>query len=237
MKKNIKIQYIYHSGFSVELEGRQFIFDYYSGQIDLINLQGKNTFIFASHGHPDHYNPVIFEWQKENPSLKYILSSDIALPNEKYEEPNLYWLSPYEEIQVSGIQIKAYGSTDLGVSFLVQWAGVTMFHAGDLNWWHWWGETPEEIAKAEKEFKREISKIKGVEIDVAFFPVDPRLEHNYTLGADYFIQEIGPKALIPMHFGKNVDEPIQYSQKMKDKNTRTKVILLAKPLEKVLLDV
>lgn len=33
-------------------------------------------------------------------------------------------------------------STDEGVAFLVTAEGRTVFHAGDLNWWHWEGEDP-----------------------------------------------------------------------------------------------
>ena len=36
------------------------------------------------------------------------------------------------------IKVKAYGSTDAGVSFLVTTSGGRkIFHAGDLNDWHW----------------------------------------------------------------------------------------------------
>ncbi len=38
--------------------------------------------------------------------------------------------------------IRAYGSTDLGVSFYVEAEGKRFFHAGDLNDWHWNQEVP-----------------------------------------------------------------------------------------------
>ena len=31
----------------------------------------------------------------------------------------------------------ALKSTDEGVAFLVEVNGVVIYHAGDLNWWHW----------------------------------------------------------------------------------------------------
>ena len=55
-----------------------------------------------------------------------------------------------------------------------------------------------------KAFKTEIHKIQGEEIDVAFFPVDSRLEEFYYLGGNYFIETLSPKLFIPMHFGDNV---------------------------------
>ena len=47
----------------------------------------------------------------------------------------------------------ASGSTDEGVSFCVDFAGVTLFHAGDLNLWHWRDESSvTEIESAQRAF-------------------------------------------------------------------------------------
>ncbi|GAB6178781.1 MBL fold metallo-hydrolase [Desulfotomaculum defluvii] len=221
--QNLRIEYIYHSGFVVESETALFVFDYYQGSVNL--KKDKQIYVFSSHAHHDHFNPVIFEWQGERLDIQYILSSDIySQLSPMHTSANLTFLSPYEEKKIGDIQIKAYGSTDEGISFLIKHNGSHIFHAGDLNWWYWWGETKEEIEKAEKMFKEEISKLKGEIIDIAFFPVDPRLEHNYSLGAEYFIQEVKPKFLIPMHFWENTEVISQFADKMK--NSTTKVITL-----------
>lgn len=225
----IKIQYLYQSGFCVEIKNRLFIFDYMEGQVD---LGEKSTMVFCSHGHFDHYNTAIFDWQEKKQNIQYILSDDIPIQHPKL---NIYKISPYDEILVEDVKIKAYGSTDLGVSFLIQWAGVTLFHAGDLNWWHWWEDTPQETDRAEKEFKNEIAKMLGEAVDVAFFPVDPRLEDNYSLGADYFIHEINPKFLIPMHFGEDFETSGQFAEKMKDSPTR--IIIFTEREQEIVLSI
>ncbi|KUO61407.1 MAG: hydrolase [Gracilibacter sp. BRH_c7a] len=224
----IKIKYLYHSGFRVETSKHIFIFDYYKGNVD---MGDKDTYVFSSHGHPDHFNKEIFQWQKQKPNIKYILSDDISI---KQKKGNIFVMSPYDEIKVDDVIIKAFGSTDLGVSFLIQFLGTNLFHAGDLNWWYWSQDVPEEIKRAEILFKKEIAKIKGESIDIAFFPVDPRLEHNYCVGADYFIQEISPKVLIPMHFGDNGETAKQYAEKMKDSPTR--IIDIAEKGQELVLD-
>lgn len=208
-----KVQYIYHSGFIVETAQYILIFDYFQGPV---KLKGKRTIVFASHNHADHYNPVILNWQKENPEIDYVFSSDI---NIKHNKGKIKLLSPYEETAIDNVQIKTFGSTDLGVSFLVSCNNLDIFHAGDLNWWYWWGESFEEIANAEKLYKEEIAKLKGTNIDIAFFPVDPRLEHNYRVGADYFIEQISPKILIPMHFADHPETAEKYAEIMKDSPT------------------
>ena len=51
--KNVKIQYLFNSGFSVETENHQLIFDCYKF---FPKLSHKDTTVFVSHSHPDHYN-------------------------------------------------------------------------------------------------------------------------------------------------------------------------------------
>ena len=103
-------------------------------------------------------------------------------------------------LKFDDIRIKTYGSTDEGISFEVSVESKVIFHAGDLNWWHWEGETEQEKEAAQKIFFKEIDILKGSKIDIAFFPVDPRLEDAYYYGGKYFIEEVCPKVFIPMHF-------------------------------------
>jgi L-ascorbate metabolism protein UlaG (beta-lactamase superfamily) len=225
----VKIKYLYHSGFMVEAKNHLFIFDYFKGKVD---FGEKTPLVFSSHSHQDHFNPEIFQWEKEKPGINYILSDDIPVP---YPKSNYYSMSPYQEIRVGDVRIRTYGSTDLGVSYLVQCEGVTLFHAGDLNWWHWWDDSPSEMRRAEEAYKREIERIKGEAMDVAFFPVDPRLKDYYSRGADYFIREIAPQILIPMHFGEDTALPGQYAAQMNNK--RTRIVMLKKSNQEITLEI
>ena len=62
-------------------------------------------------------------------------------------------------------------------------------------------------------FKFEIEKIKGNNIDICFFPIDGRLKDFYYLGGEYFIKEIIPKILIPMHFREEFEITKSFSQR------------------------
>lgn len=229
-KLDIKINYLYHSGFAVETTNYVMIFDYFkdspiqklkniaNGAVGEGDLKtDKKILVFSSHSHSDHFNPVILDWENLRPDIKFIFSSDIKVEK---KSKNIDLLSAYEEITIDDAYIKAYGSTDIGISFLVNVDGVSIFHAGDLNWWYWWDDTEEEIEKAENWFKEEVEKIKGEKIDIAFFPVDQRLEHNYCIGAKYFIQEINPSVLIPMHFGDKFETTERFSDEMKGASTK-----------------
>lgn len=231
---NIKINYLYHSGFSVETKNYFLVFDYYkdfvesgiksieNGAVGNGNLKiNKHIIVFSSHSHGDHYNPAILDWSKIRPDIKYVFSSDISIESGiKQEIKNINQISAYQEINIEDAYIKAYGSTDIGVSFLVKVDGVTIFHAGDLNWWYWWDDTKKEIEKAERLYKQEIEKIKREKIDIAFFPVDQRLEHNYSKGAEYFIEELNPSIFVPMHFGDNYETSLKFAEEKKQLNTK-----------------
>ncbi|HZH93368.1 MAG TPA: hypothetical protein VFD79_04635, partial [Tissierellaceae bacterium] len=70
---------------------------------------------------------------------------------------------------------------------------------------HWEEDSQEEKDIMERDFKSEIERIRGREIDIAFFPVDPRLGKHYYLGGKYFIDNIKPKHFFPLHFGDNFE--------------------------------
>jgi len=228
---NIKIKYLYHSGFLVETDKNLLLFDYYQGTLEgLVKESPKNIVIFCSHSHPDHFNPVILEWQMDRPDIQYIFSHDISVPK---TVENIKYLSPYEGHEIGDLKIKAYNSTDIGVSFLVEDEGIRLFHAGDLNWWYWYNDTPEGMAKAEKDFKDEVQKIKGENIDIAFFPVDPRLEQNYSAGAEHFIQELAPRIFIPMHFSDSPEIAKKFKDKVKEHPS--KILILSQKGQELIL--
>ena len=46
-------------------------------------------------------------------------------------------------------------------------------------------------------FQREIDKIKGIDIDYAFVPLDPRQEDDYFRGAKYLLENTNVKTMFP----------------------------------------
>lgn len=202
-KLDVKVEYIFNSGFTVETKNHFLIFDYYKGDI---NFSNKKTTVFVTHGHADHYNPQIFNFKGD---IDYVISDDLKV------EQNVNYVKPGSEIKLNDIDIKVFGSTDLGVSILVCVDNLNIFHAGDLNWWYWENDSDEEKSDMEKQFKAEIDKIKDNDIDLAFFPVDPRLGEAFSKGGEYFIDEVSPKYFVPMHFGDNYDATTSFIHKIK----------------------
>lgn len=205
MLNGLKIYYIHHSCFIIEMIDTVILFDFYNDSVEskeyVTNIlkKSKHRYIFSSHSHADHYSESIFDFENKFNNIEYILSHDIKLTK---KNSNYHSLFSNNELILNNIKIKSFGSTDAGVSYLVTLYGINIFHAGDLNWWHWGEEdTEEEKIAMEKRFKRIIKNITDthLKIDISFFPVDPRLEDKTFLGVDYFIKKLSPKYLIPMH--------------------------------------
>ncbi|NLM77998.1 MAG: MBL fold metallo-hydrolase [Ruminococcaceae bacterium] len=228
MSGKLTVTYLHHSGFMVQTASRLLLFDYYSdpGRPEqqtrnaacvkdaIQNPEISQVFIFVSHAHRDHFDAAIFAFERLAKPVWYIFSSDIA-PRPPYNR--LIQLAPGQVKSLNGLQIHTYGSTDEGVSFLVKINGLNLFHAGDLNWWHWSDEsTPEELVAYENDFKQIIGQIGALRIDVAFFPVDPRLKESYWYGGHYFIQSLRPKIFFPMHFGYAYTVTERFQQKISD---------------------
>lgn len=196
----MNVTYFNHSGFSVETENKVLVFDYYSqgGRLDFFDpkdYMGKDIVFFVSHNHDDHFDSRILRWAEK---ATYVISDDIKLDaNFKgkvlFVEPNLSYY-------FQGMTIETLRSNDEGVAFLVEVDGRVIYHGGDLNWWHWNGEGDAFNDGIAKSYQEEIQKIKGKKIDVAFIPADLRLEDKYCWATDYFMDEIGAKAVFPMHF-------------------------------------
>ncbi|MBS7009737.1 MBL fold metallo-hydrolase [Anaerostipes sp.] len=194
----MKVTFIEHSGFCVELEHTVLLFDYYKGEIPDMP-EDKELYVFASHSHHDHFNPKIFELEKTCKKIHYILSEDIpAKASEKITK-----IGEHENKTIGSIRVETLKSNDEGVAFLVTAEGKTIYHAGDLNWWYWNGEPEDDNEYMIRTYKEEVERLKGRDIDLAFLLLDPRQEDKYCKGINYFMEEIHPKAVFPMHaFGE-----------------------------------
>jgi len=202
-----EIRYLYNSGFAVKTERHFFIFDYYldtprgcgleKGVIHPDEIRDLDVVVFASHRHPDHYNPRIFSWRKTVKQIRYVLSDDI-----KTTEDALM-VHPGLEYDMGDLGVRVLESTDVGAAFLIKADGLCIYHAGDLNLWYWNGEPDIDNQQMETRYKEQIDKLKGEKIDLAFVPVDPRLEENDLLGLDYFMRTVDAELAIPMHFSDN----------------------------------
>lgn len=207
----MQLCYILHSGFAIIGEKVTVIIDYFMDSSvipfrkgivrkKLLKRPGK-IYVLSTHHHKDHFNRKILSWKKERPDITYIFSKDIF--NHRLATPEeAICLKKGDVYEDSSIRVEAFGSTDAGVSYLIKVDGITFFHAGDLNNWHWNEESTEsEIRRAEEKFAEEMEFIgqSVSEVDVTMFPVDPRLGKDYMKGPKQFIEQIKTTIFVPMH--------------------------------------
>lgn len=224
MEQLLNITYYHHSGFSAALDDVLLIFDYWLGENGELPEKKRITpaflssfkeiYVFISHEHQDHLDPVVFEWRKDFP-VTYLVSYDMPVGTRGKR------VSPGDELILSPrVKVKAFDSTDLGVSFLVDLQGIKIFHAGDLNFWHWREEsTVKEIEEADEAFRRAVDPIMKETIDLAFFPVDPRQGRLFDAGANYFILSVKPRVLIPMHFWGRAEIAVEFARRSRCRQT------------------
>lgn len=198
----VEIIFLAHSGFLVKIVDTAFVFDYYRDPVNALkkNLTDvKNLYIFCSHAHYDHFSPDILALEKM--ASRYILGFDIAqtATSRKFSKEKTVFLQPHASFIDDKIQVKAYGSTDEGVSFALAYDGWNIFHAGDFNWWHWKEDTEENQKFAKNGFHKQLKYLDGQAFDLVFFPVDGRLEEYAAIGAKEFCRRIQVKHLIAMH--------------------------------------
>lgn len=192
----MRVTYIDHSSFLLELGQAAFLFDWFRGEIPPI-APDKKLFVLVSHAHADHYSPEVFERFAGRPDTQFILSSDVPAPRLRAQVTRL---APHEAANFVGVRIETLGSTDAGVSFVVEYAGQRIFHMGDLNWWDWGAEdTPQEAEQMERAYRAELAWLRDMPIDLAFVPLDPRLSSAFYRGIDTLMRTLDVRWAIPMH--------------------------------------
>ena len=164
LQRKMTLTYIFHSGFVLETEQSILVFDYWmdpSGVMDSVLRSEKPMYVFSSHFHEDHFTKEIFEWKKQKLDITYILSKDIYKHRRASKEDADVWLAKGGTWSDDTISVWALGSTDSGVSWIVETEDKAaikreqsqacldsaerkqarpkvkrIFHAGDLNNWY-----------------------------------------------------------------------------------------------------
>ncbi len=204
-----KIWFANHAGWVFQTANNLLIVDYWSrgnqpekpclanGWIDPEEIKDFNVTVLVSHAHPDHYDPVIWEWRETIPNIRYILGME-APGQEGYEV-----IQPHSTLEFDNFKVTAFESNDSGVGFVIEVDGVTVFHPGDhanetrdFSGTYW-----PEIEYVKENFSN---------IDIAMMPIRgcglPDVE-SVRLGVIRTLEELKPKVFLPMH---SVDDGFQY---------------------------
>ncbi len=226
----LRAQYIYHSGFYVETDHKILLFDWYKGKLPKLP-EDKAIYVFVSHFHGDHYGNCIWSLPQERTS--YILDRKVNpgfSRKKKIEEGKIkaYMLSAHKHYSIEGVEIDTLFSTDEGLAFSVKVDGYRIYHAGDLNIWYWEDEPMEDNKWQQGSYQKEMEYLKqslgGEEIDLAFLPLDPRLEKHAADGFLSFMRQIPCKKVFPMHYWGKREKALDYTKDAEFDFCRDKIV-------------
>ena len=200
------VTFLGHSGFLAELPTVTLLFDWWKGELPALR-PGVPLYVFASHRHEDHFDPKIFALDGGPRDVRFVLGHDIKLSIRNLERwgvspgtaEKCHILRGGQTCTLPQATVEALSSTDEGEAFLVKADGLTLFHAGDLNWWHWEGEDKAWNNNMAANFKKYTEPLRGRTIDLAMLPLDPRLGEAGFWGPKYFLELADIKQFLPMH--------------------------------------
>lgn len=242
MAKQAAVTFFYQSSFTVAINKTLLVFSYWETDNPALpevcrlsekDLQGfNNIVVFIPRNAKEHNDPAVFAFKKSFP-ISYVVADDARDSVPKGD--NIRIVGEGDMISVANVTVGAHGSTDAGVSFMVRADGVRVFHAGDLNLWHWREEnTLREITRAEEVFYSTVDRLPKDPIDICMFPVDPNLGGFYAAGANHFIMKVKPTFFFPMHWASRPEIAMDYARRMH--TLRTTVHALTQPRETALID-
>jgi L-ascorbate metabolism protein UlaG (beta-lactamase superfamily) len=205
------VWYLRHAGWAVRLGDALLIFDYQesmgmedvtedtprnlgNGFINPAEIGDLDLFVFVTHAHGDHYDPVIFEWQGEIESLTYFIGWG-EQPESHCERfagadadchimGGLRAMALLDDIQVHTIDSDHNDIPE--VAYLVRYGDWTVYHNGDYMADHVDDYT----------YLKTISD----RIDVAFVTGYPDRRWPHVDRAVHLAREFDVPVLFPFHF-------------------------------------
>ena len=130
----MRVTYLAHSGFLIELSAVSLLFDWWKGSLPPLP-EGKPLLVFVSHGHEDHFDPHIFALDDGTREVRFLLGKGLHLGKGSMAKWGVSEATAgkcrlvrggddFEALP--GIRVEALRSTDAGVAYLVTAEGQTI---------------------------------------------------------------------------------------------------------------
>lgn len=225
----MKVTFIHHSCFAVELTDTVLVFDYFEGdRVNGFTFSGilpqfapeKSIYFLASHKHQDHFDMNILKLAEVYPDIHFVLSKDAKMSPHfmsKHGIPDkarelVTYVIPDKKYKIGEIEVETLRSTDAGVAFLVSAEGKRIYHAGDLHNWKFEGAGELINGKMERGYRYALKHLEKQHLNLAFVVLDPRLGEHTNLGFVYFMKHIEADYVFPMHMWQDYSVIAKYKQ-------------------------
>lgn len=214
------LTYFYQSGFSIGVDKTLLIFSYFENT-DVLSRHKyalsprelrpfNNIVVFIPNRCREHFDPAVFEFPKLLP-IEYVVSDDAKdmVP----EGVSAHIVQAGDVLQLDNVAVEVCPSSGLGVSYFVRVNGVRIFHAGDLNLWHWHDEgNSHDTELATARFESVMASLPTEPMDLCMFPLDPNQGRYFDSGANRFIMRLKPRVFVPMHWRERDEIAASYAQ-------------------------
>jgi L-ascorbate metabolism protein UlaG (beta-lactamase superfamily) len=216
-EKESCVWYLGHCGYAVKTKSKLLIFDYQeqvrlpdrsgvrapaqrslcNGWVDPDEIRDLDVLVFVSHSHSDHYDPVIFSWEKRVKKIAYIFGWKERDGGNCHSLP-----APRGSLALDGVEIFTVNSFHAGVpesGFLVKLDGLTFFFQGDYIGRMGGDEAPLTVSDDLNYLKSRYDRI-----DLLFAHAgtwEPQLE---------MLESFRPAMVFPMHYGYREERYAHY---------------------------
>jgi ankyrin repeat protein/L-ascorbate metabolism protein UlaG (beta-lactamase superfamily) len=182
-----------HAGWAVKTKSRLLVFDYWAygekpeagrlanGRIDPQEIRGLPVFVFSSHVHFDHFDPIIMTWEKIVPRITYIFGFQ-PFREARYH----YLLDDRQTGNIGGLEIYSVrdgSGGEAGVGFLVQSDGLAVYFGDDYKGRALEPEPFDDLVR------------KAIKIDLAFL----RMDEISRAASTHVLRNLKPGTVFPMH--------------------------------------
>lgn len=177
------------------------------GYIDPDELRSFEVYVFVTHSHQDHFDPVILEWQDQIDRITYFFGWQ-AGSNPEYR----YMIGPRAHTQSGGVEVYTINShSDVPeVSYLVKVDGLTIYHNGDYR-----GSYLEDF-----EYLQTITD----HIDIAFVIGWPYVSHQHFQQAKLLAEMFNPMYMFAICREGDEDKSRQFAVLLAEHGVETIVL-------------
>lgn len=194
------IWYLLHCGYAVKTPTKFLIFDYVrttrdfheesagqslaTGRINPEEIKDQDVYVFVSHSHEDHYDPIILDWQNKIANVTYIFGWQATDDSSHH-----HLVGPRASLQIDGMDTYTINcrSGVPEVAYLIKTDGLTIFFQGDYR----------SDSMADIEYL--LSKCDTV--DMAFLGAHTRQWGVASARIVGIIDKLRPRVVFPMHYG------------------------------------
>jgi L-ascorbate metabolism protein UlaG (beta-lactamase superfamily) len=194
------IWYLLHCGYAIKTPTKLLIFDYVrstrdfpdtisiqslaTGRINPRELNGLDIYVFVTHDHEDHFDPVILDWGDQIENLTYIFGWRATDDSSHYNLIDPRASLHFDEMDILTINCQS-GVPE--VAYLVKTDGLTIFFQGDYK-----SDSPADIDYLLDQCDT---------VDMAFLGATPQRWAEASARIVDMMKRLDPQVVFPMHYG------------------------------------